>query len=372
VAGNDDSPFGDDPLDGAPVTGESGGGGLLDDLRAEGEKVVGEEIADLEKAMQKVEHFSEAFAESSVESLQAEWQEIERELKHALRSGLSAAESARTGLPSSASDEAETLRAEVTRKNDLIGQLSETVSRLNREMDETERRLRDELRTYKERAGAQEEELAELRKWSDDLEGREGKLRSELQDATTERDEFKRSSARGAESLATEKTLQDERYAAIQDELKDTNLLATELEAKKKDFERKCADVERRFQTTEQSRAKLETERDGLQDSADQAAKRTGELDTRVVELESDLSSHRKRAEQQLKKLRRSEGRWRGDAETARSRLGEVLGQLRAAVTVLDGLPAAPAADETEPESPQAGPKTEQAEPQKEGPSDED
>lgn len=359
MAGNDDSPFGDDPLgsdsdplgggsDGGASGGDGAGGDFLDDLRAEGEKVVGDEIAGLEKAMQKVEHFSEAFADSSVESLQAEWQEIERELKLALRSGLTAAEAARPGASSNAGDEVETLRAEVTRKNDLIGQLSDTVSRLNREMDETERRLRDEMRVLKDRSGSQEEELAELRKWSDDLESREGKLRAELQTVTAERDELKRTAGRATEALDTEKKHQEERYAALQEELKDTTLLATEFEAGKKATERKLADAERRLQTTEQAREKLDDERDRLQAAAEAASKRAAELEERVGELESESSSQRKRLEAELKRLRRAEGRWRGDAETSRSRLGEVVGQLKAAVSLLDQLPAPPQGDDEE------------------------
>ncbi|MBW2463901.1 MAG: hypothetical protein JRH11_19790 [Deltaproteobacteria bacterium] len=284
--------------------------------------------------------------DSSVESLQAEWQEIERELKAALRTGLTAAETARASTAGSEADEIETLRSEVKRKNDLIGQLSDTVSRLNREMDETERRLRDETRGLKDRAGSQGEELAELRKWSDDLEAREGKLRSELQTTTSERDELKRTASRVTEELETETKLQEERYASLQDELKDTNLLVTEYEAAKKDSGRKLADAERRLKTAEESRTKLVGERDSLQGVAETSGKQSEELQERVGELEESLASHRTKAEGELKSLRRSESRWRGDAETARSRLGEVIGPLKAAVSLLESLPAGPGADE--------------------------
>jgi chromosome segregation ATPase len=265
---------------------------------------------------------------------------------------------------SSSDDEVVTLRAEVKRKNDLIGQLSDTVARLNREMDETERRLRDELRGVKDRAGSQDEELAELRKWSDELESREGKLRSELQAATTERDELRRTAARATESLETEKKMQDERYAALQDELKDTNLIATEHESARKDTERKLADAERRLASTEEARARLEADRDALQDAAGSDAKRASELQERVTELEAEFGSQRKRSDEELKRLRRSENRWRGDAETSRSRLGEVVGQLKAAVSLLDELPAAPSEDgevEASGPAPEAAPEPEGA-----------
>jgi chromosome segregation ATPase len=340
----DEAPFGPGPFDEAP------GGGLLDSLRADGEQAVSEEIAGLQAAMQRVDSFTDTLDDADLAALKNEWLQIQADLKKALQTGLQAVEDGRTRRHQvQVADEIKALESEVTRKNDLIAQLSDSVKSLNREIEEKDRRLRDELRSLRDRAADQEEELEELRARSAEAGARQGKLQQDLDAVTAERDELWRNAARAGEEIQSERALQEERYAALQQELNDLRQQHSRLEGERRDVERRLADLDKRLQASEKSRAKAETERDQQAQDAAKASKDARGLGGRVTELEAELAALRDRTQKEIRKLKRLEGKRRGEIDMFRSRAAEALVGLQSATSALQSLPReAPEGGETD------------------------
>jgi chromosome segregation ATPase len=340
----------DVPTDDGPFGGD---GGFLDDLRAGGEQAVNDELAGLQEAMSRVKGFTANLADSDIAALRAEWQSIESELKRALQSGLSAVEekgSARR--QASVSDDLAALSAEVSRKNELIAQLTDTVKRLNTETDEKERRLRDDLRSARERAASAEDELGALRARSLDGEQARGKARSDLEAASAEREALKVSLGQASEALEVERAHQEERHAELQKELNDVRLTNARLENEKRDAERKAADLDKRSVAAERAREKADQDRSDKTKEAARLAKEVEALADRAAELERELTLQRDRIDRDLRRAQRQASRFQADSATSRSRVADALTGLRAALATLENLPPeAPADDEPTPGS---------------------
>ena len=343
-------PFGNDPFEGGAAG--TGSGGLLDDLRSSGEAAVNDEIAGLQQAMERVESFAATVADADLDALRSEWQQIESELKRALQSGLAAVEERTTVRhPAAVDDEVRALEAEIARKNELVAQLTDTVKRLSSDLDERDRRSREEMRSLRDRVAQQDEELTTLRSRSGDLDHALSRLRTQHEAASSERDELRVSGAKVADALEAEKAHQEERYAAIQAELNAARLSHSGLENAKRDVERRAQDLERRLQAAEKAREKIEAERAGTEREASRASTEAKSLAERVTALDAEVASQRERIDKDVRRLKRTESRLRMDGETFRSRLADVKKALQGAVGLLDGLPAElPADDEPTPE----------------------
>jgi chromosome segregation ATPase len=350
-----DGPFGSD---GDEPGGGEAGGDLLDSLRSSGEEVVNQEIAGLQAAMERVESFAANLADSDLDALRSEWQQIESEIKHALRSGLTAVEE-RTAArhQSTVGDELKQLETEVARKNDLIAQLSDSVKKLNRELDEKDRRLREELRGLRDRVAQQEDELAALRSRGSELDQSSARLRADLDAATSERDGLRQGLTRASEALEVEKAHQDERYAALKEELNEARLAHSRLENEKRDADRRASDLERRLAASDKAREKAEEERNVQAQEAARVGKEARSLGDRVSILDAEVGVQRERIDRDLRRLRRSESQMRADAELVRSRAADVLEALRGAAALLESLPSAAPAEDDEgaPEGGSAG-----------------
>lgn len=348
MAPGDDNPLGG-PFDDArpPAGGAAGsdpaGGGFLDDLRDSGEEAVNTELQGLQAAMSRVESFTQAVAGGEVgdvDDLRSEWAQIESEIKRALQHGLSAVEERGIQRQQASLDsEVQALASDVARKNELIAQLSDSVKKLNSELDEKERRLRDESRGLRERLGQAEDELLSLRSRVGDAEGAKSRLEQALDVATSDVEELRRQALHAGEALAAEKSQQEERFAALNHELNEAHLANSKLEAERREAERKMADAERRLAASDKAREKSESERNTLAQESSRNQKDARIAQERVAALESELSTLKDRLEKDLRKVRRREGRLRADAETFRSRIADVVQALQGASGLLAALP---------------------------------
>ena len=338
----------DGPFQGGPF-GE--GGGLLDELRAGGEQAVNDELAGLQQAMSKVESFTATLADADIAALRAEWQTIESELKRALQSGLTAVEE-KGGQRRQASvdEELNALSTEVARKNGLIAQLSDTVKKLNTELDEKDRRLRDDLRAARDRVAAQDEELTALRIRVTDLDQARPRQAADLAAANSEREALRSGLAQASEALEVERAHQEEMHAELEKELNESRLASARLENEKRDAERRASDLERRFQAAERSREKAEHERGDKTQEAARLAKEVQALTERAAALEQDLAGQRERIDKDVRRLQRFGSRLRADAEAYRSRVADALSGFRGAVGMLEDLPKELPTDEEPPE----------------------
>lgn len=339
----DDDPFG--PFGGGDKPGASGGG-FLDDLRSSGEQAVDDELAGLQKAMTRVESFAATVAEADavdVEALRTEWAQIESEIKQALQQGLTAVEE-RTSLrqQSHLDVEVQSLASEVTRKNELIAQLSDSVKKLNSELDDRDRRLRDEVRALKDRIAQQDDDLAALRARATEAEGARTRLEASLDVATSDLEEVKRQAANAVEALAAEQAQQQERFASLNQELNEAHLANSRLEAERREADRKATDAERRLQAAERAREKAEGAANERAQEASRAAKDARAASERATTLEAELSGLKDKLEKDVRRLKRLESRLRADAQTYRSRSADALTALQGAVSLLSSLPKEP------------------------------
>jgi chromosome segregation ATPase len=329
---------------------------LLDDLRSEGEQVVNEQIAGLEKAMASVESFTGALAEDQdLAALKAEWQQIQSDLKRALQSGLQAVEDGKTRrMQVVVAEEVAALETELRRKNDVIAQLSDSVKDLNKEREERDKRLREELRALRERLADAEEEIGRLRASGTDLEERYTRLQGEHEAAVGTRDEAMRNASRAEEALLSEHALQEERYAALQAEMNELRTSHSRLENEKRDAERRGGDLEKRLQALEKARGKVESERDAQAQEAARSSKEARAASDRLAALEGELGVMKEKSQKDARRLRKLEGRLRAEGETFRSRVDEALKALKTAAASLESLPREaspspePEAEETE------------------------
>ena len=339
------------PIDDGPFGGDSG---FLDDLRAGGEQAVSDELAGLQEAMSRVQGFSAILADADIAALREEWQSIESELKRALQSGLTAVEE-RGGQRRQASvnEELAALSTEVTRKNELIAQLTDTVKKLNTELDEKERRLRDDVRIARDRVGSLEDELSTLRARSVEFEPLRTRFTADLAAAKTEREALRIGLAQSTEALEVERAHQEERHAELEKELNDVRLTNARLENEKRDAERKASDVEKRFQSAERAREKADSERAEKTKESARLAKEVETLTDRAASLEHDLSVQRDRIDKDLRKAQRLANRLQADAQTYRSRVADALAGFRGAASMLENLPQElPSEEESPPEPP--------------------
>lgn len=342
----------DGPFQGGPF-GE--GGGLLDELRAGGEEAVNAELAGLQQAMSKVESFAATLADADIAALRAEWQTIETELKRALQSGLTAVEEKGSQRrQASVDEELEALSTEVSRKNDLIAQLSDTVKKLNTELDDKDRRLREDLRAARDRVAVQDEEIANLRARATDLEQGRARQAADLATANAEREALRTGLGQASEALEVERAHQEELHGEMEKELNEVRLANARLENEKRDAERRASDLERRFQAAERSREKAESERGEKAQEASRLTREVSALRERSETLEQELAGQRERIDKDVRHLQGLVNRLRADAQTCRSRVADALSGFRGAVGMLENLPKDLPADE-EPAAPAEG-----------------
>ena len=334
---DDQDPFEIPPSDPAPQAG----GGFLDDLRSEGEKVVNEEIAGLHAAMERVDRLAESAKDADLDELKNEWQQIQSDLKRALQSGIAAVEEGRIRrFAPAVEEELKVLEIELARKNELIAQLSDTIKRSTKELDEKDRRLREEARALRDRAAELEEEVESLRTRVGQSEGKAAQMRMDLESAMSERDTLERRSLQAEESLLSEKAHHEESLRGLQSDLDEARLKASEGEHARRDVERKVADLEKRLEAAEKARAKADGERLQQSQEAARSAKEGKALTERVATLEAELASRKDRTDKELKRLKRSDARHRAEADGLRARMADARGALEVAVSALEAVPA--------------------------------
>jgi len=349
VQGGD--PFGGGPFDGGGSPPADGGGDFLDDLRKSGEESVDLELKGLQSAMSRVESFAAQVGEADLDALRSEWQQIETELKRALQSGLHAVEERTTQrTPAAVDQEISGLAGEIGRKNELIAQLTDTVKKLNREVDEKERRLRDEARSLREKAVQDDEELSLLRVRAAELEQARTRLTANLDATTAERDTLRASAQQAAEALEAEKADQKERYEALRRELEESHASNAKLEAERRDSERRATDAERRLQAAEKGRERADAERQTSAAEAARALKEGRAASESAAALTAELATTRERLDKEVKRLRRANSRMKADGETTRSRAADALAALQQAAALLEARPSADSSDDDAPE----------------------